>query len=444
MESFSVNHLLEPELDYELAIRSVITNRNVSDKRKILNKLLKKERDVRRPGSHICLEDYNYDFRVEEEAINKTITSITDAIIDFEGSVTDSGYARIKSRIIHLLGRVSRLIVPEEEKEEILTFKRESQATCFKLESDLDDKVTVTTDNPNVSLIPQSPTPVVNVNPVVTCNANKQPISTWGVKFSGDPKKVFYFLERVSDLSRSRNVSDEELFNSAVELFVGDAFIWYRSIRSSVSNWNSLVDRLKKDFLPPYSDDEIWESIRNRKQKRNEPVTIYIAYLENLFNRLSPPIAEVTKIKYLRKNLLPEYIHQLALQNIDSVSTLSLLCRKLEEAGHLANKKSSNSQISYLSNSSYERTKGLNRNEPGVSSGSGPSNNKSDYREETSTQNLPSTSRQYSHEKSKIVCFNCQRPGHAYRVCKQKRKTFCYRCGESDFTVHNCPKCTKN
>ena len=41
--SFHCNHLLDYELDYELAIRSVISTRTVSDKRKILGKLLKKE-----------------------------------------------------------------------------------------------------------------------------------------------------------------------------------------------------------------------------------------------------------------------------------------------------------------------------------------------------------------------------------------------------------------
>ena len=67
--------------------------------------------------------------------------------------------------------------------------------------------------------------PLINVSPVVTCSAGKQPISSWGIKFNGDSKNIFYFLERVSDLSQARNVSEEELFTSAVEFFVGEAFI---------------------------------------------------------------------------------------------------------------------------------------------------------------------------------------------------------------------------
>ncbi|KAK0070931.1 hypothetical protein PV325_013837, partial [Microctonus aethiopoides] len=233
MEPFNTNHLLDFELDYELAIRNVVTTRTVNERRKILTKLLRKEKD--NPGSKICLDTYVFDFNFEEEEINKSILSITDVIIDFEGTVTDSAYGRVRSRINHLTGRISRIQIPDgEDKDNVTLFKNESYATCLKLESDLDDKVITEPDTPNnLSFLPTPVSPIVNVSPVVTCTANKQPISTWGVKFNGDHKRLFYFLERVSDLSKSRDVSEVELFNSAVELFVGDAFIWYRSIKNT-------------------------------------------------------------------------------------------------------------------------------------------------------------------------------------------------------------------
>jgi hypothetical protein len=47
-------------------------------------------------------------------------------------------------------------------------------------------------------------------------------------------------------------------------------------------------------------------------------------------------------------------------------------------------------------------------------------------------------------DKSKQICFNCKSPGHTFRICKQKRKVFCYRCGEPNIKVSDCPKCSKN
>lgn len=455
MAFFTVNHLLDFELDYELAIRSVVTQRNMNDKRKILSKLIKKERHANVPGSQVHFEEYKYDFKTEEAAINKSIISITDCIIDFEGSDHDSAFAKIKSRLIHLTGRVNRLIVPENDTDGVEQFKHEAYATCIKLESDLDDKVIEDPQTPNVSFSPLPAQPVVNVNPVVSCSASAQPLSTWGVKFNGDPKQVFYFLERISDLAQARGVSDDDLFKSAVELFIGDAFIWYRSIRSSVNDWGSLVLRLKKDFLPPYSDDEIWDSIRQRKQKKNESITIFVAQLENLFNRLAVPVAEVTKVKYIKRNLLPEYIHQLALHPIDSLVTLTNLCRNLEEAAYLtSSKKSSSFQISSLQNNSSNnvqrhintRARGFNNNRSTnlVQSQSVDSVQLTEPLASTSSSRPHASVQQSTTNKGQVVCFNCQMPNHTFRSCTLKRKVFCFRCGKPDVRVNACPVCSKN
>lgn len=55
---FKPVHLLLSELNYELRIRNVISNRNQDDKRKILARLLEKERK----NSNINLLDPEYDF----------------------------------------------------------------------------------------------------------------------------------------------------------------------------------------------------------------------------------------------------------------------------------------------------------------------------------------------------------------------------------------------
>lgn len=57
-ETIKANHLVEFELNYELAIRKLSTTRNVSDKRKILGRALAKEKDS--PDSLVCIEDYEF------------------------------------------------------------------------------------------------------------------------------------------------------------------------------------------------------------------------------------------------------------------------------------------------------------------------------------------------------------------------------------------------
>ena len=74
--------------------------------------------------------------------------------------------------------RISRIRIPDDEKKDNVTsFKNESYATCLKFESDLDDNVITEPDTPNnLRFLPATVSPFVNVRPVFTCTANKQPI----------------------------------------------------------------------------------------------------------------------------------------------------------------------------------------------------------------------------------------------------------------------------
>lgn len=74
------------------------------------------------------------------------------------------------------------------------------------------------------------------------------------LKFSGDSNTVYSFLEHVTEIEQSRNITSDELFSSDVELFKGDAFVWYRSIKGSVHNWQELVEALIRDFLNSDND----------------------------------------------------------------------------------------------------------------------------------------------------------------------------------------------
>lgn len=325
-DTFRPNHLLLEELEYELNIRNVVSSRSQQDKRKILSRLLEKERV--RSGSLIDLDNYEFNFDVEQQAITKTLDSIRNLIADFEGTSSDSLFLRIKSRIAHVTGRIMRMPVVGDEAGALTVFKNESYATCLELDADLHERVRPVAPNEDLNQTVNSPT-IHMPAPVVMCTSKSIPISQWGVKFNGDPKQVYSFIERVTELAQARKFGDQDLLDSAVELFVGDAFVWYRSIKTSVDSWNALVSLIKKDFLPPNAEDEIWEQIKQRKQKRHEKVTIYFAQMGNLFSRLSHSPHEITKVKHIRNNLLPEYLGQLALSEVETVPQLFSLCKRL-------------------------------------------------------------------------------------------------------------------
>nr|CAI5867027.1 unnamed protein product [Callosobruchus analis] len=314
---FKASHLRQKGLNYELAIRGVYTQRAVDDKGKLLSKLLSKESHT--PGSLIDLENYSVPFGEE---------------------CAGYSFRVIKSRLTHVYERVKRMKLP--------------------------DKASSTQSEANT--IVEQLAPVINVPaPVVTYVPKSAPVLR-------DSRDVFTFIERNTELALSRKVCDQDLFDSAVELF---------------SDWQSLIARLKLDSLPPDIDDQIWSQIKYRVQKRDKSVLIFIAQMDNLFNRLSRPPVETTKVNIIRKNLL-------------------------EARKRLNFKSEPQEEIPVETVSTQPSTSGVNSSIP------------------------PNTS------KPPLICWNRSSSGHTFKYCRLKRKIFCYKCGHSGAKVASCPNCSKN
>lgn len=432
-------HLLTQELNYELRIRGIVTERKeASQKRKMLARLFERDRD----RVNIVLEDPEYNFDNERRVIDETIESIKNVISEFEGPESDSTYKRIRSRIIHISNRVLRIKIPNDEQAaEVLEFKNESKANCLELDVLLEEKVKREASTSLMDINPLNASSLSQpvVQNVYHSNIQSVPVYKWDVRFSGDKNSdLVSFLERIEELCTSRHVDKKDLYASAADLFTGNALTWFRSVRHSVNDWNSLVTLLKQEFLPSDYIDSVWEQIRNRLQRPGEPTHIFVAVMDNLFGRLGHFVAESTKIKYLRKNLLPHYINHLALMPINSVSELITYCRKLDDA---ANIKKAQQQVCSLTE---------NRNFSDDLNSAGPST-RSPFRSAFQNRNTTRVKENYPYRKpinknfsgSVVVCWNCDQINHTFRDCKAKRNTFCFRCGSKNKTKQTCG-CSKN
>lgn len=218
---------------------------------------------------------------------------------------------------------------------------------------------------------------------------------------------------------------------------------------------------LKQEFLPSDYDDQLWEEIKARKQGKSESVSIFIAIMETLFNRLSRPPCEITRIKHIRQNLLPQYFSQLALSDIENLSGLSKLCKKLEDA-HLTQSKFRQPhkpyiemlepELAYVTDDVTSEVTEITVSKSAATDSNAVTLHKkgSVYRERDYRQAYPlnrgrsSFSRNIEPGPSTVKCWNCGQPNHTYAGCKLKRKKFCYRCGYANVTVFSCPKCSGN
>ena len=114
------------------------------------------------------------------------------------------------------------------------------------------------------------------------------PLSKWNLKFTGDNSfSVNAFLERVNELRDARNASDDDLWRGAVDLFEGNALIWYRANRKYASNWCELSYLLKKAFQRHDYEDYLLDRIKSRKQSSSPRTSVDSERVFNYFVKLS-------------------------------------------------------------------------------------------------------------------------------------------------------------
>lgn len=169
-------------------------------------------------------------------------------------------------------------------------------------------------------------------------NKLKVPVYKWRIKFSGDKilnGKVVPsapdFLRDVNALSRSRNISLDELFLAASDLFEGTAARWFRASVANglVNNWQQLQAKLIHDFEGVDYWDDLYDSIRARIQQPNESVIEYFSFMEDNFSKLENMLVS-DQIRILRKNILPIYARQLVIYNYNTVQSLMDDCKAIE------------------------------------------------------------------------------------------------------------------
>lgn len=438
---FDPYHLRVHELNYELRIRDVITDRvDNALKRKYLRRELKK--DVARPDVQYITPDFN--FNVEKAELDESIKSVSDLVDDFDG-INEEVYNRSRSRIFHILGRLSR--IPDNVSDELSHYRGDNIIRITALHDDLEE---VVEQHRRGDLAGRaSHTMVPTENPVVT---KYIPVCKWGIVFDGNTSKLSLssFLQRIEELRIARNCTCAELFQSASDLFEGIAREWFRSQsrQHRFDSWKTLTAALRQDFLPSDYDDQLWKEIQQRTQGQDERVVIYISIMENLFSCLGEPPSQEVKLKIIRKNLLPSYQPHLALQAIPDISVLTDICRSLEDADMLRKKfQPPPRNISVLE-------PGLAYRPPQVSSDQPSGSNACDgFQQHTPRRSINSERNNgYWNQSSRskhirqvavVQCWRCNETGHLQRDCK-RRILSCHGCGKLNVIRPNCPNCTKN
>ncbi|KAJ8979348.1 hypothetical protein NQ317_016077 [Molorchus minor] len=241
----------------------------------------------------------------------------------------------------------------------------------------------------------------------------------WNVKYDGI-SSVNNFLDRVEEVRMSRGLSKPQLLRSAAELFTRDALLWYRTNR--FSSWDDLVMQLREAFQPYDYENGIWEELRRRTQGAQERVVIFVASMEQLFNRLSVKPSEETRVRLIRRNLLPYIQAQISLQTFVTVREMTQNCKAIEETEiRIQRFCPPPTNHRYLLEPELAYRKPIGTQAPCVSAMSANTESAQPGRSPASlTVNVS--------QRESATCWNCHGSGHRFRQCGQPR-------------LHKKPKC---
>lgn len=419
--------LLKDELVYELKLRG-FTHIQGETARSMRRQLA----DILRTEVFGTLKESQGDFepRVidEIELCTSKVEHLEHYTLNYRG-LNKSNATYIETKLKHLYGRLGRLQV--EEADENQPTLRSISNLISRLEA-IEEKVDKADDEARAQLqlseVQQqgAAAPAV-VSPVTTSvvNIHKHQYEPrkWGIKFQGQAElSVSAFLEQVEIKRRSSNLSEAELLSCVSDLLEGGAAIWYSSKSEKIKSWSDFQRILREEFQPFFYQSELWDEIRARRQQVNERVGIYFAYMSHLFNRLPKPPSEEEKLEVLKKNILPYYIDNLGFAAFATVDQLEVLLKRLERNREIAEKR---------------RTTTVQRDtllEPDLAP---PPN--------SAPTTVPRSRPAVMAVEETRKCWNCQRVGHLFRNCRDRRShKFCFKCGHRDVVKAECPKCSGN
>lgn len=439
----SVNHLSKDMLSFELRYRGLTSEstKSVDEMRAALRPLLQLERQ----GVSFSHPPYFLEVESELQFISKTLKNLQLLIPKISGIESRNKFLKVQTQLLHLSFRldympasmltesqVSRQFQLSQQIETSLSDLKKLLETDRNLSAILEPTHLDDTDSDSSNNHP----PVKNSTPIQAeasfpCHLNsyKGRVEKWNLKFTGDNKQlsIHHFLERASELRLARGISEQELFESAIDLFAGKALTWYRANRNRFHNWKTLTDLLCKHFEPPDYRPRLFREILDRTQDASESIVDYLANMNGLFQRYGN-MSEDVQLDIISRNLSPFYITQLPVVN--SLAELETECLKLEakkyRADHYVPPSRRRQQFvepdfAFIAPSSSSSTPSICANPPSVD------------------EVRPPTSMPI--QRPAIVCWNCNSPGHPYRACTLSRKLLCFRCGTPNFTVKTCPKC---
>ncbi|XP_055612388.1 uncharacterized protein LOC129758792 [Uranotaenia lowii] len=301
-----------------------------------------------------------------------------------------------------------------------------------------------------------------------------RPVSDWNLWYDGkdNGQGLMRFIREVEFTANSENMSQQELFRSAINLFRGPAKTWFMSgfENEEFASWKQLVREMKNEFLSPDHDHVSEMRAIARKQGPKEKFQNYLIEMQKIFNGFTKSISEKRKFQMIFRNMRADYRGYAIASKIDNLADLKTFGRQLDATFWYKFQTTEEnprvrSQVNEIRTGTKPKTRdgietpnqksryfyGSSKSEPWKETQkkkqqyqvSGKSTLDQSRKKNPAPDGLEILLSNYS-PLPEGRCYNCRLPGHHFKECSKPVHVFCQNCGFMNFETNNCPYCEKN
>lgn len=421
--------LQKPELAYEVAVRGETPADTVEALWKQIVKLT-----LAFPSEDIL--ESPFDALKDIDGINESLQKLETYLISLQNKYDANLLARAQNLFNHIVLRTNR--VDSFENIETLTLlnlvRNRTQAASVQL-NEINSPESQPDTNANL------PLGLTQIS--VTCDRGlTSDFSKLKFNGKGCPRA---FITKVNEFIEARNIPSNKILAFGTEIFCDDALHWFRSIKTEISTWQELSDRIREDFSVSDYDYRFISEIRSRTQGEKENITVYLSIMKGMFSQLTKTLSEEDQLEIILHNVRPCYASVLSsCSNIKTIDQLQTICKNFENiqarlcSFHEPPRVTSNTLAPEFAYAHFSN-----------SQSSAPyktfNNNKYDYPRNTQ----PVKELKIEEETKPVLavntlfCVRCRTEGHSLRSCNAERFLICFGCGLKGVSRPNCPECRK-